>query len=134
MENQKTILVVEDSSTQALALQEMFEAEGLHVHYALDGRNGVALAVKHLPDAIVLDIELPGMDGYEVAKQLKQDEQTANIPIIMLTSHQDTAALQQGMLLGIVDFIPKDIFSNAVLLETLRYLNILERKSPDEAD
>jgi putative two-component system response regulator len=58
----------------------------------------------------VLDIELPGMDGYEVAKQLKQDERTANIPIIMLTSHQDTAALQQGMLLGIVDFIPRIFF------------------------
>jgi twitching motility two-component system response regulator PilH len=81
-----------------------------------------------MPDAVVLDIEMPGMNGFEVSVQLSRDNQTAHIPIIMFTSHDNTTALQKGMLLGAIDFIPKDIFADAVLIETLRQLSILDRE------
>jgi CheY-like chemotaxis protein len=122
----RTVLVVEDSPTQALSLLLLLENQGLSMLHAPDGRMAVQLAKDRLPDAIILDVELPGISGFEVAIILGNDTQTANIPIIMLTRHDDANSLRRGMNLGAIDFIPKDAFANAVLLETLRHLDILE--------
>lgn len=123
----KTILIIEDSATQALSLRLALEKEGLQVIHALNGVQGIKMAQERFPNAVVLDIEMPGMNGFEVAVQLSREPETKDIPIIMLTSHDNVTALQKGMLLGAIDFIPKDVFAEAVLLETLRQLNILER-------
>ena len=85
----------------------------------------VTLAQQHTPDVIVLDIEMPRMDGFETCKRLKEDAQTVDIPIVMLTIHDDAAVVLRGINLGVLDFIPKDAFSGSVLLETLRQLHIL---------
>ena len=124
-QNGKSILIVEDSPTQALSLKHMLEREGLHVLHAADGKVGIEMAKKYLPDAVVLDIEMPEVNGYEAAVQLSTEEDTAHIPVIMLTTHDTVNAAQKGILLGAVDFIPKDIFADAVLLETLRQLQLL---------
>jgi CheY-like chemotaxis protein len=121
-----TVLVVEDSPVQALALQQLLEQKGLQVLRALDGRVGVAMAERYAPDVIVLDIQMPEMDGLEACRRLRQSPQTSDIPIVMLTAHAEPAMLLQGLDLGAVDFIPKDVFSDKVLLETLRQLHILE--------
>ena len=123
--HKKTVLIVEDSPAQALALEHLLKTEGLRVHWAPDGRIGVALAQKHVPDVIVLDVEMPHMDGFEVCQHLKANAQTARIPIVMLTVLEDAAAAMKGIDLGAIDFIPKDAFSGPVLLETLRQLSIL---------
>ena len=123
--DKKTVLIVEDSPAQALALEHLLKAEGLRVHWARDGRVGVALAQEHAPDVIVLDVEMPNMDGFEACQHLKANAQTAGIPIVMLTVLDDAAAAMQGIDLGAIDFIPKDAFSGPVLLETLRQLHIL---------
>ena len=128
-DKQKTILIVEDSLTQALSLRLLLENHELRVLHAPNGSQGLTMARQYLPDAVVLDIEMPGMNGFEVSIQLSRDPRTAHIPIIMFTSHDNTTAFQKGMLMGAMDFIPKDIFADAVLLETLRQLNILERKN-----
>ena len=121
-----TILVVEDSPVQALALQQLLEQKGLQVLRALDGRVGVAMAEQYVPDAIVLDVQMPEMDGLEACRRLKQNPHTKNIPIVMLTAHGEPAMLMQGLDLGATDFIPKDAFSDKVLLETLRQLKVLD--------
>lgn len=122
----KTVLVVEDSPTQALSLQMLLEREGLSVLHVPDGTKGIQMAKDHQPDAIVLDVELPGISGFEVAVTLSKHSLTEKIPIILLTKLDDANSLQKGMILGAVDFIPKDIFADAILLKTLRHLNILD--------
>ena len=124
--NRKTVLIVEDSPVQALALEYLLGQAGLNVLCAPDGRMGVTMAQQHAPDAIVLDIEMPEMNGFEVCRRLREDLRTAGIPIVMLTAHSEVAMVMRGIDLGAIDFIPKDAFSEAVLLETLRQLHVLD--------
>ncbi len=124
-EKNKTILIVEDSPAQAMALEHMLREEGLDVLWASNGLEGIELAQRHLPDAIVLDIEMPKMGGFEACRRLKRDPQTSDTPIVLLTVRDDAATALLGIDLGAIDFIPKDAFSGSVLLETLRQLNIL---------
>ncbi len=121
----KTALVVEDSLVQAIALQQLLEQKGLQVLRAVDGRVGVVIAERYSPDVIILDIQMPEMDGLEACRHLKQNPRTEHIPIVMLTSRSEPIVLIQGLDLGAIDFIPKDAFSDKVLLETLRQLHIL---------
>jgi len=122
----KTVLIVEDSPTQALSLQLLLEDEGLFVLHAPDGTKGIQLAQEQRPDAVVLDVELPGISGYEVATVLCEHYLTDQIPIIMLTKLDVTNSMQKNMTLDSINFIPKDIFADTVLLETLRQLKVLE--------
>ena len=85
----------------------------------------MALAQQHMPDVIVLDVEMPKMGGFQACRYLKEDPRTAQIPIVMLTVRDDAVTALRGIDLGAVDFIPKDAFSGPVLLETLRQLHIL---------
>jgi CheY-like chemotaxis protein len=132
--NYKTVLIVEDSPAQALVLQQVLEQEGLQVLWAPNGRIGVAMAQQQMPDAIVLDIEMPEMNGFEVCRRLKENIRTSSIPIVMLTIRTDPSALMQGIDLGAIDFIPKDAFSESVLIETLRQLRILDDPQTTEND
>jgi len=126
-EQPKTVLVVEDSTAQASALKWLLEQAGLHTLYAPNGRVGVEMANKHQPDIIILDLEMPEMGGFEACKCIKQNPQTADIPVIILTVHGDRAAVVlKGIDMGAIDFIPKDPFSYTVLLETLRQLHIID--------
>ena len=76
----KTILVVEDSTTQALHLQALLEQEGLKVELARDGRAGLQMAQQLQPDLIVLDVQMPEMNGFQVCRQLKDARSTASWP------------------------------------------------------
>lgn len=121
----KTILVVEDSTTQALHLQALLEQEGLKVELASDGRAGLQMAQQLHPDLIVLDVQMPEMDGFQVSRRLKEAQDTADIPIIMFTRHDEHEAVMLGLQTGAVDYIPKDAFADAVLLETLRQMGFI---------
>jgi CheY-like chemotaxis protein len=122
----KTVLVIEDSQVQRLVLSNLLEQEGVKVLCAAEGSTGVAMAQQHKPDAIVLDLEMPGMGGLEACRVLKDDPQTASIPVVVLTAYADRIdAIMHGFSLGAIDFIPKDAFSEKVLLETLRQLGVL---------
>jgi CheY-like chemotaxis protein len=122
----KTVLIIEDSQVQRLVLSDLLEQEGVQVLCAAEGSTGVSMAQQHKPDAIVLDLEMPGMGGLEACRVLKDDPQTASIPVVVLTAYADRIdAILQGFSLGAIDFIPKDAFSEKVLLETLRQLGVL---------
>ncbi len=119
------ILIIEDSMVQAMRLQDVLEQHGLQVRCAHYGETGVELARQWLPDAVVLDIHMPAMDGFEVCRRLLSDARTSNIPIITLSVLNDPPAREQSLEAGAVEFIPKGDFAYAVLLETLRQLNVL---------
>jgi CheY-like chemotaxis protein len=122
----KTVLIVEDSPAQALLLKGVLEREGLRVLWARDGHVGVDMASQCLPDVIVLDIEMPGMDGFETCRRIKADTRACCIPVVMLTVHAEPFTVRELLTQGAIDFIPKDDFSSVVLLETLRQLHILD--------
>jgi len=131
-EGQKSILVVEDSTTQALHLRALLERSGLQVLWARDGMEGIRLAQAESPDLIVLDIQMPDMDGFEVCQRLKESDVTAQIPVIMFTRCDDAKSVLSGFERGAVDYIPKDAFAEAVLIETLRQMGFLSGGEPEE--
>jgi CheY-like chemotaxis protein len=109
-------------------LQQLLEQKGLRVLRARDGRVGIAMAEHYLPKVIILDIQMPEMDGLEACRHLKQNPRTSQIPVIMLTAHSELTMIAQGLDVGAIDFIPKDAFSDTVLLETLRQLHVLDNE------
>jgi DNA-binding response OmpR family regulator len=123
--DKKAILVVEDSPTQAMHLQALLEQEEVKVILAFDGETGLEMAQQLHPDLIVLDVQMPELNGFQVCRQLKNARSTADIPIIMFTRHDEQEAVVLGLQTGAVDYIPKDAFADAVLLETLRQMKII---------
>ena len=119
------VLIVEDSHTQALHLQALLERAGLSVTLAFDGKSGVEMASQVLPTVAILDVQMPEMNGFEVCRQLKEMPNTADIPIIMLTCRDENDAVLEGLQVGAIDYIPKDAFSDAVLIETLRQMGFI---------
>ena len=119
-QNQKTVLIVEDSATQAMQLQQLLSENGLAPIWARDGEEGLHSAQSLLPDVIILDIELPGMNGLQLCKYLRDSKYTKSIPIILLThlNYRETAKL--GFKPDGVDYIPKNEFSDKAILDTLR--------------
>lgn len=119
------ILLVEDSRTQALRLQLELLRYGFAIDIATDGIGGLTSARNQPPDLIVLDVDLPELDGYSVCRELKADARTAHIPVVMLTRRDDALDALTGLELGAVDYIPKDAFAEHNLVESLRHLRLL---------
>lgn len=119
------VLIIEDSPTQAQQIASNLIAYGADTTIAGDGPDGLRAVDEYQPDLIILDINLPTMDGYQVCRRLKRDQHTAHIPVIMLTSNQDFNAMAQGLETGADDYIPKDMFAGRNLLATLRGLGLL---------
>jgi DNA-binding response OmpR family regulator len=118
------ILVVEDSPTQALRLKLVLQKAGLEVEIAPSGQAAIAQAMATIPRAVVLDVNLPDIDGFHVCQQLKRQAATVDIPIIMLTVKDRAADTLSGLEAGADAYIPKDDFAEANLLQALRDLGI----------
>lgn len=119
------VLLVEDSKTQAAQIKETLESVGLTVRIAYDGPDGLRAAIDNPPALVVLDVQLPTMDGFQVCRRLKRTPETQNVPVIMLTDQSTPQATLSGLRAGADDYIPKDIFASEHLIETLRELGIL---------
>lgn len=119
-----SILIVEDSPPQALKVKLALENSGCEVHWAETGHGGLEIAQQKKLDLIVLDIELPDINGFEICKRLKSNPELAEIPVIMMTSRDHAEDLLNGLEVGAVDYIPKDAFAEAVLIETIRQMNV----------
>jgi len=87
-----------------------FEMENFKVITAEDGEKAVRAALKELPDIILLDIILPKQNGFEVLRQLKADQSTANVPVILLTNLSQKDEIEQGLKLGAEDYLIKAHF------------------------
>ena len=121
----KIILIIEDSVTQAESLRATLADQGLKVFCALDGQGGLETAREVHPDLIIMDVHMPGMNGFEVAQALKDDPQMSNIPIVMLTSSDNPESALMGLDAGAIDYIPKDVFATSVLLETIKQMGLI---------
>ncbi len=126
----RTVLIIEDSRAQAMRLRGLLEAEALQVVLARTGREGLDLAGLLRPDAIILDVGLPDINGFNVCLILQAQPATAKIPVIMLTQLDSNLAALRSLESGAVEFIPKDDFADAVLLESLRQMGLLTRHHP----
>jgi two-component system cell cycle response regulator len=121
----KHVLIIEDSRTQALRMQLELQRYDLMVEIAETGTAGLKVAQQRLPDVIVLDIELPGMNGFTLCTALKADPHTAHIPVVMLTRLDYAAETLKGLQAGADAYIPKDPFAHQNLVEALRHLAIV---------
>lgn len=121
----KTILVVDDVPDDIAILEEILK-DSYNVKAVTDGESALRVASgDHAPDIILLDIMMPGMDGFEVCRRLKQDSQGATIPVIFLTAKVATADEKLGFELGAIDYVRKPIEPDIVLQ---RIRTHLERK------
>ena len=101
------VLVVEDEEDILEVIQYNLEQEGYEVSSCMDGLQGLEQARKLKPDLVLLDIMLPGMDGVEICRNLKEDELTRRIPIIMVTAKGEEIDIVLGLGVGADDYIPK---------------------------
>jgi DNA-binding response OmpR family regulator len=102
-----TVLVVDDDPVILKLLEVNFEMEGFQVIRAADGAEGLERARASLPDIVVLDVMMPRMTGYEVAKALREDDGTAHIPIIFVTARAQSSDVERGLELGVDDYVTK---------------------------
>jgi two-component system alkaline phosphatase synthesis response regulator PhoP len=101
------VLVIDDEAPIRLLCRVNLEAEEMDVIEAADGPSGVARAQVESPDVILLDVMMPGLDGWHVAEQLLQDDRTSGIPIIFLTARAEFRDRARGLDIGGVDYITK---------------------------
>ncbi len=122
----KKVLIVEDSPTQTMHLEHLLAQNGLATVCARDGEEGLHCAQLYLPDIVILDIELPGMDGLQLCKLLKENRYTSSIPIILFTHINDLETTKFGFQAGAIKYIPKDEHADETLLETLRSTGLID--------
>jgi two-component system phosphate regulon response regulator PhoB len=125
---QPTILVVDDEEDILELVGYNLSRSNYQVRYAATGKEALALTRQVLPDLIVLDLMLPGLDGLDVCKQLKRDPRTAGIPIVMLTAKGEEADVVRGFDLGADDYVTKP-FSPRILVA--RVQAVLRRRQQD---
>ena len=101
------ILVVDDNPDVRLALSTLLEDEGYEVSEASDGDLGLDAARERKPDLILLDLMMPRMDGFETLKELKKDENLANIPVVVLTARRGSEDMTLARALGAIDYLNK---------------------------
>ncbi len=122
----KTILAIDDEKDLIELIRYNLEKEGFRVKAALDGETGLAMAMQDLPDVVLVDLMLPGIDGLEVCRRLRGHNRTAGIPLIMLTAKSSEPDRVVGLELGADDYVTKP-FSPREL--TARVKALLRRSS-----
>ncbi len=119
-----SILLVDDDLASLRLLTDMLTEEGYTVHPASRGEMALRFVRSALPDLVLLDIKMPGLDGYEVCAQLKADERTRNVPIIFLTGLTDTADKVKGFRAGGVDYVTKPLQLEEVLARVQTHMAV----------
>jgi DNA-binding response OmpR family regulator len=101
------VLVIDDEAPIRLLCRVNLEAEGMDVLEAADGTTGLDLAREEQPDVVLLDVMMPGLDGWRVAEELLEDDRTRGIPIIFLTARAEFRDRARGLDIGGVDYVTK---------------------------
>ncbi|NER02595.1 MAG: hybrid sensor histidine kinase/response regulator [Okeania sp. SIO3C4] len=112
---QPFILIVDDNPTNLSVLSKSLKAAGYKVHMAVDGEDALAQVQRHHPDLILLDIEMPKMDGFQTCIRLQANPETKGIPVLFMTAIADTESKVKGLSLGAVDYITKPFEEAEVL-------------------
>ena len=125
------VLVIDDEAPIRLLCRVNLEAEGMEVLEAADGPSGLETARAETPDVVLLDVMMPGLDGWRVAEELLDDDRTAAIPIVFLTARAELRDRARGIDLGGVDYVTKP-FNPVELAPLVRQL--LDRVEKGERD
>ena len=121
------ILLVEDNELNRDMLTRRLQRKGFSVVLAGDGEEGVAMAASESPDLILMDLSLPGMDGWEATRQIKAAAETGAIPIVALTAHAMTGDREKALAAGCDDYDSKPV-------ELERLLGKMQRLLPQTTD
>ncbi|HNF94988.1 MAG TPA: response regulator, partial [Anaerolineales bacterium] len=106
---QATVLLVEDNTYNVMAISEYLEAKGYRLVFAVDGVDALAKAAESSPDLILMDIQMPNMDGLEATRRLRSDPAFASIPIIALTAHAMGGDRERCLAAGATDYLSKPV-------------------------
>ena len=104
---ERTVLIIEDEKLIIVSTQMVLEAAGFRVESATNGEDGIAKARSLSPDLVLLDIMMPGIDGWETLTRLKRDQGTANIPVIIFTAREHARGHQKSAEMGAADYFRK---------------------------
>ncbi len=118
----RTILVIEDNEQNLYLVNFLLSKAAYDVVAARDGREGIELAARVMPDLILLDIQLPVMSGYEVVAELKRDPALAEIPVVAVTSYAMAGDRERVLSAGCVGYIEKPIDPETFVAEATQYL------------
>lgn len=118
----KKILFIEDDNILQKALFEMLEKENVEFLSAFDGRSGLEMAKKEKPDLILLDLILPKLDGFSVLEELKKDENTKNIPVVVITNLEDLESLQKAMDHGVKSYLVKSEYTLEEICQKIKQI------------
>ncbi len=118
----KKILVVEDNETNLYLIRFILEKSGYEVIEAREGTVGVELAIKEKPDLIIMDIQLPDIDGLEATKKIRASEADGDIPIIALTSFAMAGDRERALAAGCTGYIEKPINPDTFIAEIEKFL------------
>lgn len=116
-----SILIADDDLTTIVLVKAAIEGSDMNCQVATDGQEALEMTREHHPNAIILDVNMPGLDGYEVLASLKNDQKTSAIPTILLTSYQQEVDILRGFSLGADDYIVKP-FNPIEMVARLRRL------------
>jgi hypothetical protein len=119
------LLVVDDVQTNVLLLKALLSKEGYGILVANNGQEALEVIRNENPDLILLDVMMPGMDGFEVAERLKSEEFRCEIPIIFLTALDDTQSIVNGFKLGVGDFISKPFRKEELMVRIKHQLSLV---------
>ncbi len=131
MSHKKRILLIEDEEDIAALIKLQAEAEGYKLHIEVDGINGMRAVEKERPDLVILDIMLPGQNGFDVCRKIKSHPELKSIPVIILTAKSEEIDVVLGLELGADDYVMKP-FSPKVLFSRVKAV-MRRGKEPEKA-
>ena len=115
-----SILVIEDDKFLRELIVQKLSKEGYDVSEAVDGEGGIKKIREEKPDLVLLDLILPGIDGFEVLKQAKEDKEVADVPVIILSNLGQQEDVEKGMKLGATDSLIKALFTPGEIIEKIQ--------------
>ena len=118
------VLIVDDTPTNLEILVDFFSEQGFDVFVAMDGESAIEQLAHACPDLILLDVMMPGIDGFETCRRLKANEETADIPVIFMTALTDTMDKVKGFSVGAVDYVTKPIQHEEVLARVTTHIKL----------
>ena len=124
----RKILVIEDNEQNLYLVRFILEQNGYEVFAALDGKSGIEMAASLKPDMILLDIQLPGMDGYAVARNLRQDPALADTPIVTVTSYAMPGDREKTIEAGCDGYIEKPIDPDTFMAQVEQHLIVRDQR------
>ena len=120
MEPKKTILIVEDDKFLRELISRKLSGEGFDALEAVDGEEGIKKIKEGKPDLVLLDLILPGIDGFEVLARLREDPEISSIPVIILSNLGQREEVEKGLKLGAIDYLIKAHFTPGEIIEKIK--------------